>query len=65
MEKKRLYRIREDRIICGVCSGVAEYFDIDPSLVRIIWAAAVFFGSVGFWLYVIAAIVLPDKNTAV
>ena len=35
---KRLYKSREDKMIDGVCGGIAEYFDIDPTLVRLIWA---------------------------
>ena len=35
MSKKRLYKSRQDKIICGVCGGLAEYFDVDPTLVRI------------------------------
>ncbi len=59
MERK-LYRIREGRVLCGVCNGVARYFDIDVTLVRIIWAALALCYSIGFWAYVIAAIVMPD-----
>ncbi len=61
MEPRKLYRIREKRVICGVCAGVAEYFNIDAAIVRILWAAAAFAWSIGFWAYIIAAIVLPDK----
>lgn len=34
---KRIYRSRQDRMVCGVCGGIAEYFDLDPSLVRLGW----------------------------
>ena len=47
----------------GVCGGVAEYFGVDPSIVRIIWGVgAVCSASLFFWVYVVAAIVLPKKS---
>lgn len=61
MEPKKLYRVREGRRICGVCLGFAEYFGVDVTLVRVLWAAAVLCGSLGFWLYLICAVILPDK----
>ena len=60
--KKKFYRIREDKILCGVCTGIAEYFEIDLTLVRIIWAAAVLCGGFGFALYIIIAIIAPIKD---
>lgn len=61
MEPKRLYRVREGRRVCGVCLGVAEYLNIDVTVVRILWAVAALCASFGFWAYVICAIALPDK----
>lgn len=62
MGPKRLYRIREGRRICGVCLGVAEYLDVDVTVVRLIWLVAALAGcSLGFWAYLICAVVLPDK----
>lgn len=61
MEPKRLYRVREGSRVCGVCLGVAEYLNIDVTVVRILWAVAALCGSMGFWAYVICALVLPDK----
>jgi len=49
-------------MICGVCGGLAEYFDIDPTLVRVGWVIAAFLGSVGFWAYLICAIIMPKKS---
>jgi phage shock protein PspC (stress-responsive transcriptional regulator) len=58
----RLYRTREDRIIGGVAGGVADYFAIDPSLVRIIWALlALFSGGALFLLYIVMWIVIPEE----
>jgi phage shock protein PspC (stress-responsive transcriptional regulator) len=56
---KRLMRSSRDKKIAGVCAGLAEYFDLDPTLVRVIWLLAIFFAGTGFLLYVILWIVLP------
>ncbi|MCD7723577.1 MAG: PspC domain-containing protein [Clostridiales bacterium] len=61
--KKKLYRNVEDKKIAGVCSGLADYFDLDATLIRIIWAAAILLGGVGFWLYIICALIVPAKPT--
>ena len=60
MEKK-LYRITQGKVLLGVCGGIAEYFNLDPTLVRIIWAILVLcFGS-GVLLYLICALLMPVK----
>ena len=56
---RRLYRCRHDKILAGVASGVAEYFDLDPSLVRILFLVSTFFGGIGFLLYIAMAIIVP------
>ena len=56
---KRLYRSRTDRRIWGVCGGLAKYFDIDPTIVRVIAIASLFVGTLGFWIYIIATIIVP------
>jgi len=61
MEKKRLYRSTTDKMIAGVCGGLAEYFRIDPVIVRVIAVILLIAGSAGFWAYVILWIVVP-KN---
>ena len=58
---KRLYRIKEGKMLCGVCGGIAEYFNIDPSLVRIGCVLIAFTGA-GFVAYIIAAIRLTEKS---
>ena len=58
---KRIYRLRNDRKIAGVCSGIAEYLDIDPTIVRMIWLAAVLLGGGGVVAYIIAMIVIPQQ----
>lgn len=60
MEKKRLYRSRKERILCGVCGGIAEYFDIDPTIIRLVWALVSISGS-GILAYILAAIIMPDE----
>lgn len=61
--KKKLYKIEKGRKIEGVCGGIAEYFDIDPTLVRLIWVlfTACSLGS-GIIAYIIAAIIMPRKS---
>ncbi len=60
--QKRLYRSRKDIVISGVCGGIAQFFNIDPVLVRVLWAV-VAFGSAGngILIYIIAAIVIPKE----
>ena len=60
---KKLYKVEQGKMICGVCGGIAEYFDLDPSLVRI---AAVILAcmAAGFVAYIVAAVVLPKKSEA-
>jgi phage shock protein PspC (stress-responsive transcriptional regulator) len=62
MEQKRFYKIENGRMIAGVCGGIAEYFNIDPSLVRIGWAALSLCCGTGIIIYIVAAVVLPDKS---
>lgn len=58
---KKLYRSVNDKKIAGVCAGVAEYFGWDPTMVRLVWALAVVCASVGFWAYIVCALVIPEK----
>ena len=59
--RDRLYRSRTDRMLFGVAGGMADWFDLDPSLVRIVWALLILAGGVGLPLYIIAAIVIPEE----
>ena len=59
---KRLYRSKTDRKLAGVCGGVAEYFNIDPTIVRVIWALLAFFYGTSILLYLIMAIVVPERQ---
>ena len=58
---KRLYRSNNDVMIAGVCGGVAEYFNVDPVIVRILWAVMVVFGGTGLLAYIICAVVIPKR----
>ena len=59
--KKRLFKSKTDKKISGVCGGVAAYFDIDPTLVRLAWVAFTFLGGSGVLAYIVAAIVMPEE----
>ena len=56
---RRLYRCRHDQRIAGVASGIAEYFDADPTVVRILWVLSIFLGGFGLLLYIAMAIIVP------
>ena len=58
MEKK-LYKSNQNKMIDGVCGGIAEYFGIDPTVVRLIWALFGLMGGSGILAYIIAAIIIP------
>lgn len=61
--RKRLVRPRADRKIAGVCAGLAEYFDLDITLVRVLWLIVTFFSGIipGLVGYVVAWIVMPEE----
>ena len=63
MSEKKLYLSNVDKKICGVCGGIAEYFDLDPSLVRLGWIVFCALGGSGVLAYIIAAIVIPTKSS--
>ncbi len=59
---KRLFKDKQTAMISGVCSGIAQYFDLDPSLVRIGFVLIGFAWFTGFIAYIVAACILPDKS---
>ena len=61
--KKRLYRSRSDRMIWGVCGGLAKYFDVDPTIVRVIAVLSLFVNGLGILAYIILAIVVPLESS--
>ena len=63
-EPKRLIRSSENRILLGVCGGLGEYFDIDPTLVRVIFAIGLLAGGSTLLVYVVLSIVMPAPAMA-
>ena len=59
--KKRLYKSSTDKKVCGVCGGIANYFDVDPTVIRLIWVIYTLVGGSGLIAYIIAAIIMPDE----
>lgn len=61
MTNKKLYKSNVNKMIAGVCGGIGEYFDIDPTLVRLAWAVFCCIGGSGIVAYIIAAIIIPQN----
>lgn len=61
MENKRLYRSTSNCMLAGVCGGIAEYFNIDPTIVRLAWVAISAFGGSGVLAYIVAALIIPKQ----
>ena len=59
--EKRLYKSRTNKKVAGVCGGIGEYFDIDPTLVRLGFVALSFLAGGGLFVYILAAIIIPDR----
>lgn len=60
---KRLMRSRANRMLCGVCGGIGEYLNLDPTLVRLIWALCSLASvGMGVVLYIVAAVVIPEDD---
>ena len=57
--EKRLYKSNTDKKLDGVCAGIANYFNIDPTLIRLAWVIFTLAGGCGLIAYIIAAIVIP------
>ena len=60
--KKRLYRSMADKKLCGVCGGLGEYFDVDPTLIRLLWIVFTFMGGAGLLAYIVCAIIVPQQG---
>ena len=61
MEQKKLHRSNNNKMIAGVCGGFAEYINLDPTIVRLLWAAFCFAGGAGIFAYIVAAIIMPAE----
>lgn len=59
MANNRFYRDSKNKVLGGVCSGLANYFNLDVALLRVLFVVALLFASFGFWLYIILWVVIP------
>ena len=64
-ERKRLYKPRNNKMICGVCAGIADFFNIAPSFVLVLWVVLALAAVTGVLSYIVCAIILPDVDTEV
>ena len=64
MEKK-LYRSANNKMLAGVCSGLAKYLNMDPTVIRVIWAVLSLFAFVGVIAYIVCALIIPEEPTNV
>ena len=60
-EIKRLYRSSKDKVLGGVCGGIAEYLGVDPVVVRLIWVVFSLMWGLGLLVYILAWIIIPEK----
>ena len=61
MNGKKLYRNTQNGMLCGVCAGLADYFNVDPTMIRLLWALFVLLGGSGVLAYIAAAIIIPQQ----
>lgn len=62
---EKLYKSKHNRVIAGVCGGIAEYFNVDATLIRLAWVLAVFFAGTGLIIYILAMIIMPEESVYV
>lgn len=61
MEPKKLYKSSSNKMVSGVCGGIAEYINVDPTIIRLLWVVFSFMGGAGLLAYIVAAIVIPNE----
>ncbi len=61
MSGKKLYRSRDDKFLAGVCGGLADYFNMDSNLIRILWIILILFKGAGVLVYLIAWLIIPEE----
>ena len=61
MSSKKLYKSNSDKKLAGVCGGIAKYFDVDSTIIRLAWVIFTLAGGAGLVAYIIAAIVMPNR----
>ena len=60
---KRLYRSKKDRILGGVCAGLGEHLDVDPTVIRLVWAVVTVLSmGTGIIIYILAWIIIPEED---
>jgi phage shock protein C len=64
MKDKKLYKNKAEGKLFGVCAGLADYFNVDVVLIRVLWVLAVFGLGTGFLAYFVAALIIPEKPAA-
>ena len=62
MNNKKLYRSMADKKLCGVCGGIGEYFEVDSTLIRLLWVIFTFCGGAGLLAYIVCAIIVPQQK---
>lgn len=60
---KKLVKSTNNKVICGVCAGIADQLNVDPTIVRVLWAIAVFIYGTGILAYIICALIFPEGET--
>ena len=63
-EPRKLYRSQSQRMIAGVCGGLADYFNVDATLIRVLFLLLTVFGGSGLVIYVVMCIIVPDASKA-
>lgn len=58
---KKLYKSSSNKMLAGVCGGIAEYFNVDPTIVRVAWAIFSCFAGMGILAYIACAFIIPEK----
>ena len=58
---KKLYKDRGNQVLMGVCAGLAEYLNVDPTIVRILWVLFSLMGGSGILIYIVCTLIIPDK----
>ena len=61
-KQKRLYRGEKEKMIAGICGGIAEHLETDPTIIRLLWAVGTLFYGIGLLAYLIAWIIIPEKK---
>jgi len=62
MENKKLWKAERNKKICGVCGGIGEYLNVDPTVIRLLWVISFFFFGTGLLVYIICAFIIPNRS---